>query len=54
LFSDSELKVLVSVKDYFKDVNAKDISRISHEEQGYKDTADNAIISYKYAEKLRI
>lgn len=54
LFSDSELKILATVKEFFKDFNAGGITRFSHEEQGYKDTATGDIISYKYALQLQI
>lgn len=54
LFSDSELKILASVKEYFKDFSAGRITKVSHEEQGYKDTGNGEIISYKYATQLQI
>ena len=54
LFSDSELKILATVKEFFKDFNAGRITRFSHEEHGYKDTATGDIISYKYARQLQI
>lgn len=54
LFSDSELKILATVKEIFKDFNAGRITRFSHEEQGYKDTSTGDIISYAYARNLQI
>lgn len=38
LFSDSEVKILATVKEFFQDFNAKAISEFSHEERGYCDT----------------
>ncbi len=54
IFSESELKILASVKEYFKDFFANKITKFSHEEEGYKETDDGKIISYKYAAKLKI
>lgn len=54
LFSESELKILASVKEHFKRFAAKTITDFSHEEEGYKETSDGRLISYKYASKLKI
>jgi hypothetical protein len=54
LFSDSELKVLSTVKEYFKDFSAKKITDFSHDEEAYKKTASGDIISYEYAIELKI
>ena len=54
IFSESELKILASVKEYFNDFNAGAITKFSHDEDGYKETSDGDIISYKYATKLKI
>jgi hypothetical protein len=54
LFSDSELKILATVKEYFKDFNAKKITDFSHDEKGYKETPQGQIISYEYADELKL
>lgn len=54
LFSESELKILASVKEYFKKFTAKMITDLSHGEEGYKETSNGQLISYKYASKLKI
>lgn len=54
VFSESELKILASVKEFFNDFNASAITNFSHEEVGYNETDEGKIISYKYATKLKI
>ncbi len=54
LFSDSELKILASVKVHFQNFTAKKITELSHEEKGYKETPLGGLISYDYAEALQI
>jgi len=54
LFSDSELKILATVKEYFKEFNAKRITDFSHDEKGYKETPQGQIISYEYADELEL
>lgn len=54
LFSDSELKILASVKEYFKGFSAGKITSFSHEEKGYKETPNGKLISYEYAETLKM
>jgi putative zinc finger/helix-turn-helix YgiT family protein len=54
LFSDSELKILATVKEYFKDFTAKRITDFSHDEKAYKETVPGDIISYEYASELKI
>jgi putative zinc finger/helix-turn-helix YgiT family protein len=54
LFSDSELKILATVKEYFKDFTAKRITDFSHDEKAYKETAPGDIISYEYASDLKL
>lgn len=54
IFSDTELKVLISIKEYFKDWRAKRISEFSHTERGYVETPNAEFISYEYAEDLQI
>lgn len=54
LFSDSELKILASVKDDFKKFTAKKVTEFSHGEKGYKETQTGQFISYAYAEDLKV
>jgi putative zinc finger/helix-turn-helix YgiT family protein len=54
LFSDTELKILASVKEHFKGWSAKKISDFSHEEKGYVETSNSKLISYTYAKDLQI
>lgn len=54
LFSDSELLVLASVKEFFKNFTAKEIEDFSHEERGYDETEHARPISYKYSEYLKV
>ncbi len=53
-FTESELRVLFAVNDRFKAIRAKAIRDISHDEKGYKETQNSNLISYAYAEDLRI
>ena len=50
LFLDSEIKTLISVKEYFKDFTATRIKDFSHKERGYKETSERECISYEYAD----
>ncbi|MBM4339648.1 MAG: DUF4065 domain-containing protein [Deltaproteobacteria bacterium] len=54
LFSDSELKILATVKEYFKEFNAKRITDFSHDEEAYKKTKHGDIISYEHASDLKL
>lgn len=54
LFSDSEIKTLVAVKEHFKDYTATKIKDFSHNEQGYNKTSEGQCISYEYADALQI
>ncbi len=54
LFSDGELKILATIKEYFRDFSAKKITDFSHDEKAYKETATGDIISYEYAIELKI
>lgn len=54
IFSDTELKILASVKEHFKGWRAKEISEFSHSERGYTETPNARLISYKYAEGLQM
>jgi putative zinc finger/helix-turn-helix YgiT family protein len=52
-FSDSEIKILATVKERFDKFTSKQIKEYSHKEEGYKKTAPGRFISYKYADMLR-
>jgi len=52
LFSTSELRILASVREDFKDPNASEITEFSHKEAGYQETQNGDIISYNYAKQL--
>lgn len=54
LFSESEVKTLISVKEFFQDYTATAIRDFSHKEKGYRETADGQCISYEYADTLQI
>jgi putative zinc finger/helix-turn-helix YgiT family protein len=54
IFSTSELKTLIEVKDFFKNYNASGIKDFSHCERGYSETNDGQIIPYSYADYLQI
>lgn len=54
VFKESELRVLASVKEHFKEYTASMISSISHKEKGYENTVQGELISYKYAGNLSL
>lgn len=54
LFSDSELKVLASVKEHFENFTSKAVSDFVHRESAYKETHYGQLISYEYADELQI
>ena len=54
IFSESELRILASIKEHFKDYNASEISKCSHQEKGYQDTQMGHNISYVYASSLTL
>ena len=53
-FSNSELRVLAYVKEYFESHNASDVSDLSHMEKGYRETDTGELISYRFAQDLKI
>ncbi len=53
-FDNTELLILTTVKEHFKEWSAKRISDFSHEERGYRETPNGHMISYTYAEELQI
>ena len=54
VFSDSELKILVEVKEYFKPFSSTQIKDFSHKEKAYQETSNGDVISYLYARDLKI
>lgn len=54
IFSDSELKILASVKEHFQSFTSNAISRYVHKEKAYEETQDGELISYEYADELQI
>jgi putative zinc finger/helix-turn-helix YgiT family protein len=54
MFENSEVLVLATVKEIFKNFSARKITDFSHQEEGYRETRNGQIISYEYAKKLRI
>jgi len=54
IFSTSEIKTLIEVKDFFKNYSASGIKDFSHRERGYSETNDGQIIPYSYADYLQI
>ncbi|WP_198013933.1 type II TA system antitoxin MqsA family protein [Desulforegula conservatrix] len=53
-FTETELQTIEFVKNYFSTFNTTKISDFSHDEKGYKETANSAIIPYSYADDLQI
>ncbi|WP_416828349.1 type II TA system antitoxin MqsA family protein [Ectobacillus polymachus] len=54
LFNHEEIKILQQVYDHFKDYGSVAISDFSHKEDGWIYTEDREIISYDYADTLKI
>lgn len=54
IFSETELKILASIKEHFKGWTAKNISEFSDNERGYIETPNVRLISYRYAKDLQI
>ena len=54
VFSNSEIKTLIEVKEYFENFGAGKIKDFSHKENGYKETRNGQIISYAYADDLQL
>ena len=52
LFTASELRIMASVQEDFKEYNAREITEFSHKEEGYQETQNGGAISYNYAKKL--
>lgn len=54
VFSDSELKILAEIKEYFRSYNSTQIMDFSHKENAYQQTNNDEIISYLYSNELQI
>lgn len=54
LLSENEINVIDEVIQHFKDYNTKQIVDRMHKEEAYKNTIQNQLISYEYAESLSI
>jgi len=54
VFQPSEIKVLQSIKEKFLGFSCREITNYSHDEIGYKNTKDGELISYIYAQDLRV
>lgn len=54
IFSPYELKVMNEIKEYFKEYGSRKISEYAHNEDGWKDTVEEQIISYEYARSLSL
>ncbi len=52
VFSLSELRIMASVMEDFKEYTATQMQELSHKEKGYQQTSDGEIISYAYANEL--
>lgn len=52
IFSPSELRIMASVTEDFKEYTASQIREFSHKEKGYQQTSDSEVISYAYANEL--
>jgi putative zinc finger/helix-turn-helix YgiT family protein len=53
-FSDSEIKILATIRERFDAFTSKQIMEFSHKEEGYKNTDRGRFISYTYADELRV
>jgi putative zinc finger/helix-turn-helix YgiT family protein len=53
LFSDSEIKILATIRERFREFTSRKIMEYSHSEAGYKETDSGQFISYTYAERLQ-
>ena len=53
-FSRPEIEVLMMIYTYFLNYTAKQIEDYSHEERGYKETENSKLITYEFANELRV
>jgi putative zinc finger/helix-turn-helix YgiT family protein len=54
VFTGRELQILVDVRNHFGRMTAKALSDLSHKEQAYRETQSGELISYRYAQSLKI
>lgn len=54
IFSEDEIQILIHIKNHFIRLNARQISDVSHKENGYIETKDSALISYRFANDINI
>ncbi len=54
LFSSRELQILMEVRDHFGRMTARALSDLSHKEQAYRETQNGQLISYRYAQSLKM
>ena len=54
VFTPTELKVLEKVNRRLQSMTPSQLSALSHEEPGYKETKNGELISYKYAQAVQI
>jgi hypothetical protein len=54
VFNETEIEILYFIENYFKSYNTTGLSQFSHGEKGYIDTEIGDLISYKYADYLKI
>ena len=52
VLSDQEIEIMNSVFDKFQNYGSVEISKYSHNEEGYKSTEQGQLISYKYAKNI--
>ena len=53
-FALSEIEIMKAASQYFCNDTSKSISDISHAEKGYSETSNGDLISYAYADKLKV
>jgi putative zinc finger/helix-turn-helix YgiT family protein len=54
IFFDHELRIIAFVKERFGSCTAKQISNLSHQEEGFEKTNNGEIISYLHAKNLKL
>jgi len=54
VFEASELKILALIQEHFAELTAKQMSDLSHHEEGFRQTRDGELISYSYAAALSL
>lgn len=54
LFSEQELQIMDSVQTFFSNYGSRDISNFSHEEDAWQQTQEKEMISYEFAETIKL